>query len=304
MNEQLNTFIQVTESGSFSKAAENLFVSPTAVMKQMNLLEKQVGVPLLIRTNHGIGLTEAGKSFYKDAAFMLQYFQESLMRTRHAARANQLVIRVGTSMLNPCKVLLDLWNEISGQYPQYKINITHFEDDAYTLPTTYRTIGKHFDIIVGPILTENWKDYFRFLKLGRYRFCFAVPRNHRLAFKKTLSAEELHGEKLVVVNGGKSAVIEELRDFLLRDHPKIKIKDVPRLYDLDVFNRCEEIGAVLLTLEAWADVHPSLVTIPVDLDFTLSYGLMYPLSPSAEVQQFIEIITSIIRTSVATKEAQ
>lgn len=50
MNEQWNTFIQVAESGSFSKAAEKLFVSPTAVMKQMNLLEKQVGVPLLIRT--------------------------------------------------------------------------------------------------------------------------------------------------------------------------------------------------------------------------------------------------------------
>jgi biotin operon repressor len=52
MNEQLNTFIQVAESGSLSKAAEKLFVSSTAVMKQINLLEKHVGVPLLIRTNH------------------------------------------------------------------------------------------------------------------------------------------------------------------------------------------------------------------------------------------------------------
>ncbi|MBB6733426.1 LysR family transcriptional regulator [Cohnella zeiphila] len=292
MNEQLNTFIQVAESGSFSKAAEKLFVSPTAVMKQMNLLEKQVGVPLLIRTNHGIGLTEAGKSFQKDAAFMLQYFQEALVLLRHAAKTDQLVIRVGTSILNPCKVLLDLWNDICGEYPQYKINIIHFEDDAYTLPTTYRTIGKHFDIIAGPILTENWKDYFRVLELGSYRFCFAVPRNHPLASKKTLSVKDLHGEKLVVVNGGKSSAINEIRDFLLRNHPEIKIKDISRLYDLDVFNRCEETGAVLLTLEAWADVHPSLATLPCDLDFTIPYGLMYPLYPSVEVQKFIEIVDS------------
>ncbi|MBB3128727.1 DNA-binding transcriptional LysR family regulator [Paenibacillus rhizosphaerae] len=304
MNEQLNTFIQVAESGSFSKAAEKLFVSPTAVMKQMNLLEKQVGVPLLIRTNHGIGLTEAGKSFYKDAAFMLQYFQEVLLRIHHTAKADQLVIRVGTSILNPCKVLLNLWNDICGEYPQYKINIIHFEDDAYTLPTTYRTIGKHFDIIVGPILTENWKDYFRVLELGSYRFCFAVPRNHRLASQKTLSVKDLHGEKLAVVNGGKSSVIDEVHDFLLKKHPEIKIKDIVRIFDLEVFNLCVESGAVLLTLDAWEDVHPSLVTIPCDLDFTIPYGLMYPLSPSAEVQQFIEIITSIIRTSVTTKEAR
>lgn len=290
MYEQLNTFIQVAESGSFSKAAEKLFVSPTAVMKQMNLLEKHVGVPLLIRTNHGVGLTDAGKSFSKDAAFILQYFQETMLRMRQSAQASQHIIRVGTSMLNPCKVLLDLWNEISDQYPQFKIKIVHFEDDAYTLPTTYRTIGKHFDFIVGPTLTENWKEYFQMLELGSYRFCFAVSRNHRLASKKTLSVKDLYGEKLAVVNGGKSAVIEEIRVFLERNHPKIRIKDVPRLYDLDVFNRCEESGVVLLTLDAWADIHPSLVTIPSDLDFTIPYGLLYALHPSEDVNQFLEII--------------
>ena len=290
MNEQLTTFIQVADSGSFAKAAEKLFVSPTAVMKQMNLLEKHVGVPLLIRTNHGVELTEAGKSFSKDAAFLLQYFQEALLRMRQAAQASQLVIRVGTSMLNPCRVLLDMWNEISDQYPQFKIKIVHFEDDAYTLATTYRTIGKHFDFIVGPYLTENWKDYFRVLELGSYRFCFAVSRNHRLASKKTLSAKDLYGEKLAVVNGGKSAVIDGIRDFLIKNHPKIRIKDIPRLYDIDVFNRCEESNTILLSLNAWADIHPSLVTIPSDLDFTIPYGLLYPLNPSEDVNQFLEII--------------
>jgi DNA-binding transcriptional LysR family regulator len=290
MNEQLHTFIQVAETGSFSKAAEKLFVSPTAVMKQMNLLEKQAGVPLLIRTNHGVGLTEAGKSFSKDAAFMLQYFQEALLRIHQVPQASQLVIRVGTSMLNPCKVLLDVWNEISAPYPQFKIKIVHFEDDAHTLPTTYRTIGKDFDVIAGPYLTENWKDYFRVLELGSYRFCFAVPRNHRLASQKTLSINDLYGEKLAVVNGGKSKVIDGIRDWLIRNHPKVRIKDVPRLYDLEVFNRCEQTGTVLLTLDAWADIHPSLVTIPSDLDFTIPYGLLYPLHPSEEVNRFLEII--------------
>jgi DNA-binding transcriptional LysR family regulator len=293
MNEQLNTFIRVAETGSFSKAAEKLFVSPTAVMKQMNLLEKQVGVPLLTRTNHGVALTEAGRSFSKDAAFMMQYFQEAMLRTRHAAQTSQSVIRVGTSMLNPSKVLLDLWNEISDQYPQFKINIVYFEDDAYTLSTTYRTIGKRFDFIVGPILTENWKDYFRMLELGSYRFCFAVPRNHRLASKKTLSLEDLYGEKLAVVNGGKSSVIDEIRNDLLKNHPQIKVKVILRLFDLEVFNLCVESGAVLLTLDAWADIHPSLVTIPVDWDFTIPYGLLYPLHPSEEVNQFIGIIKEI-----------
>lgn len=290
MNEQLKTFVQVAESGSFSKAAEQLFISSTAVMKQMNLLERQTGTPLFNRTNHGVKLTEAGAAFIKDAEFMLQYYQESLIRMRQAAQANRHIVRVGTSMLNSCKVLIDLWNGISDLSPQIGISIVHFEDDAHTLPTTYRTIGQSFDIMVGPFLADRWKDYYRVLELGSYRFCFAVSRHHRLASQKTLSVTDLYGERLVVVNGGNCSVIHDIRDFLIENHPQIRIKEVPRLYDLDGFNRCEESNTVMLTLEAWADIHPSLVTIPSDLDFAVPYGLLYSLHPSEVVNQFIEII--------------
>ncbi|MDI4648692.1 LysR family transcriptional regulator [Cohnella hashimotonis] len=184
MIEQVKTFVQVAESGSFSKAAEKLFISSTAVMKQMNLLEKQAGVPLFIRTNHGVRLTKAGISFIKDAKFMLQYFQESLIRMHQSAQTNRHIVRVGTSMLNPCNVLIDLWTGISDLYPQFGINIVNFEDDAHTLPTTYRTIGQSLDIIAGPFLTDNLKDYYRVLELGSYRVCFAVSRQHRLASRK------------------------------------------------------------------------------------------------------------------------
>lgn len=41
-NPQLDTFVQVAESGSFSTAAQTLYISPTAVIKQMNLLEARL----------------------------------------------------------------------------------------------------------------------------------------------------------------------------------------------------------------------------------------------------------------------
>lgn len=293
MNEQLKTFVQVARSGSFSKAAEQLFISPTAVMKQMNLLERQTGAPLFNRTNHGVMLTEAGAAFIKDAEFILQYYQEALTRMRQASQANRHIVRIGTSMLNSCKVLIDLWNEISDVSPEFGISIVHFEDDAHTLPTTYRTIGQSFDIMVGPFLADSWKDCYRVLELGSYRFCFAVSRHHRLASKKTLSVTDLYGEKLAIVNGGDCSVIHGIRDFLIKNHPQIRIKDIPRLYDLDGFNRCEESNIVMLTLEAWSDIHPSLVTIPSDLDYAVPHGLLYSLHPSEGVNQFIEIIKEV-----------
>src|SRR5689334_9159186 len=119
VNDLLNSFVQVIDCGSFSKAAEKLYISSTALMKQMNSLEARVGVQLLIRTNHGIKATAAGTSFYIDARFMLQYSQNAIVRARQAATKNPYVIRIGNSMLNPCKELLDLWNEISPIYPQF-----------------------------------------------------------------------------------------------------------------------------------------------------------------------------------------
>src|SRR6266568_5598364 len=104
-NDVLKAFIEVIDAGSFSKAAEKLYLSSTALMKQMNVLEAHVGVQLLIRTNHGIRATDAGISFYYDAKFLLQYSEKAIVRARQAAHNNPHIIRVGSSMLNPCNVL-------------------------------------------------------------------------------------------------------------------------------------------------------------------------------------------------------
>ena len=52
-NLQLETFIVVADMGSFNKAAEALYITPPAVTKQMNLLEKDLGLTLFVRTHRG-----------------------------------------------------------------------------------------------------------------------------------------------------------------------------------------------------------------------------------------------------------
>lgn len=53
-NRILDTFIAVVDCGSFTKAAEHLYISPTAVMRQMNTLEQELDLTLLERTPSGI----------------------------------------------------------------------------------------------------------------------------------------------------------------------------------------------------------------------------------------------------------
>ncbi len=289
-NDFLNAFIQVIESGSFSKAAEKLYISSTALMKQMNSLETQIGVKLLIRTHHGIRATDAGNSFYHDAKFLMQYSEKAIVRAQQAANKNSHMIRIGNSMLNPCNVLLDVWNTISDTYPQFKMKLVPFDDDAQSWPGVYRTIGKDFDVMVGAYERANGSDSFHALKLGEYHFCVAVSRGHPLARKDMLSVTDLYGERLVVIKPGSSPRIDGIRGYLVTEHPEIQIKDAPLHYTIDVFNRCEESGAVLLTLDGWKDVHPSLVTLPIDWEYTIPYGMLYPRKPSNSVQLFVRAL--------------
>ncbi len=53
-NPLLDTFVLVTDCGSFTKAAERMYLSPTAVMKQMNTLETHLNLKLIERTPAGI----------------------------------------------------------------------------------------------------------------------------------------------------------------------------------------------------------------------------------------------------------
>lgn len=56
-NHQLETFIRVADAGSFNKAAEESYITPTAIIKQINLLEDSLGVKLFERTRRGLTLS-------------------------------------------------------------------------------------------------------------------------------------------------------------------------------------------------------------------------------------------------------
>ena len=119
-NSLLATLIAVADCGSFTKAAERLYISPTAVMKQINALEKHLDLKLLDRTATGVRLTAAGAVIDQDARFLIDYSNKSVASAKMAARAEQTTFRVGTSLLNPAKPFMDLWYRVNRYFPDYK----------------------------------------------------------------------------------------------------------------------------------------------------------------------------------------
>lgn len=111
-NHQLDTFVQVADAGSFSRAGATLFISPTAVMKQIDRLEEALEVRLFDWTPRGLTLTNAGKSYYQDAKYMIQYAKDAQTRAKNAMQDNGSMIRMGSSLMTPCQFLMDLWPDV------------------------------------------------------------------------------------------------------------------------------------------------------------------------------------------------
>lgn len=287
-NPLLDTFLAVVDCGSFTKASEILFISPTAIMKQINSLEKHLDLKLIERTPAGISLTASGKVIYRDAKFMIDYSKKSIKDAMEASKVYDTTFCVGTSMLNPAKVFMDLWYKINNHFPDYKLHLVPFEDDHRGIITEIKSLGEKFDFLIGVCDSKAWLSLCNFLPLGRYKKMIAVSRDHPLAKKSILDIEDLYGQTLMMVKKGDSGVNDFLRNDLEKNHPKIEIEDTPFFYDMSVFNRCAESKNILLTTECWQDVHPGLVSINVRWDYSIPYGLLYSLEPDEDVLKFVE----------------
>src|SRR6201987_1473383 len=91
----LRTFVAVSECGGFTRAAEQLNMSQSAVSVHIRRLEEQVGVPLLQRTTRRVALTAEGETLVRDACPITSLQEEAPSRLRPRSRLNGK-LRIGT----------------------------------------------------------------------------------------------------------------------------------------------------------------------------------------------------------------
>ena len=290
-NPQLDAFIKVADSGSFSKAAEAMYISAPAIIQQINLLESSCGFKLFVRSNHGVKLTPAGRSLYEDAKTIIRLAQDAQNKARRLAESSETTVRIGTSLLYKCRLLPDLWTRVSEKHPELKIEIlpmTEYQNRG----EVFSALGVYFDLFEGIYGSAGWDGMCQFLELERTPICCAVSKNHRLAGMKKLTMQDLNGEYIVMPIEGVSKEIDIFRNHIKKQYPTVQIVDSKR-YDLDTFTLCEVNGYVLITQPVYTDIHNNLVTIPLEIDCALPYGLMYAKEPTVATQKFICAIKEI-----------
>ncbi len=293
-NPQLETFIRVADAGSFNKAAEQSYITPTAVIKQINLLEADLGVKLFERTHRGLKLTKAGASLYNDAKYVIQYCKDSVIRAKNAMQEGDNVIRIGTSPMTPAGVLVELWPKIHELCPEIKFQLIPFENTPENAREILKNLGQNIDVVAG-IFDDtmlNVRNCAGF-EISRQPICCAVSIHHRLAGKNRLTVQDLYGERLMLMHRNWSHYVDMLRDDIWQNHSQIQIVDFD-FYSVDIFNRCENSNDVLMAVQAWDSVHPLLKVIPVEWNHFIPYGLLHSPAPSETVERFLSAIQRVL----------
>ena len=184
---------------------------------------------------------------------------------------------------------IDLCHSIPTLSQRYKLRVVPYEDDYDKIMEVYQSLGTKFDFLIGAFNSNPILSFASCKQLGTYNVCVALSRSYPLAKKKKLSITDLYNEKLLCVSSGDCLNIDDFRKYMQTFYPYIILEDVGYFYDLDTFNRCEEEGCLLLTLDAWDNIHPSLITIPVDWAYKMPYGLLYKKNPSKQKDCLKEI---------------
>lgn len=294
-NPQLDTFLCVAEAGSFNKAAEKLYISSPAVIKQINLLEENLDLQLFVRTHRGLVLTKAGQSLYQDTKYIIQYCKDSVTRAKNAMQETENVIRIGTSPMTPAQVLVELWPKLQAYCPNIKFQLIPFDNTPENAREILGNLGQNIDVVAG-IFDETMLNLrqCKGLEISREPICCAVSVHHRLAQKNSLTVQDLYGENLMLMRRDWSHYVDLLRDDLWKNHPQIHIVDFD-FYDVAAFNQCENNNCVLMAVENWRYVHPLLKILPVDWGYTIPFGLLHSPNPSFAVAEFLRAVEKAVK---------
>lgn len=285
---QLRYFVEIAETGSFSAAAERLFIAQSALSRQIKEMETQLNTPLFERTARQPRLTAAGEAFYPRARSLLNELSKASEMATHVGTGQLGTLRLSHSSTVPMSGrLLDAISTYLDQHPGVSMDIAKDSSEAQlqALDEGRLDVGllrlpvlrQHEGVHVAPLYSE--------------RLLLAVPANHWLAVDKYRSVDlaQLQDEAFISIphpqRGGLSYLSAELcmRQGFFPKAARVMSRKTTQLQLIQA-----GFGIALLP-ESMQDIAPPGIRfLPLsDPDCQSTVALAYRQNPTTLVQHFI-----------------
>ena len=236
---QLKYFVSVAEHHSFTKAANQYYLSQAAITQQIRALEETMGVQLFTRNTRPVALTPAGSVFLVEAKAILERMDSALVRTREASTGLVGSLRVGYTKGYECSDLSAKLRSFHQSYPN--VLITCFRLDTDMLASGL--LSGEYDIIFtwdSTNLRQSESTEHRLIE--RVPLVAALYGSHPFARRKSLHRRELKGETFLYMSPSGTGYSSG-DDFFLELYQKAG-------YQPNILLRSNDIESILMMVAA------------------------------------------------------
>ena len=241
---QLRTFRVVAETLNFTRAAERLNLTQSAVSHQIKALEKELGEPLFIRTKRGVKVSQIGKVALEHADRILD--EAEAMREHISGREHTPIGRVRAAAATQAFVHLfaPLFESFMRRHPRIELSFR-------TTVTTDQTVTDILDgaADVGFASVPVYSPALHVTHLFEDELVLVVGKEHSLAEQQQVTVEQLEGERLILFERGAS--IRRTTDAFLKE-VNIRLKPALESNDTYFIKLMVEHGLGVSLLPGWA----------------------------------------------------
>jgi len=215
----LLVFHEVSKHRSFSKAAEELFISQPAVTKHIKELERRVGMGLIQRRKGGFLLTDAGKILFKYTHKISSHLMDIESLLEDLKKDHQGILKIGTTESYSKGLMPKLLSGFQTSFPFMKIalDVGNSEEIEKSL-FAYKN-----DLVLIAVTKKSTR--FESIPFLREGLVLIVSPNHLLANKKSVSLRELGRYPLIIRAKGSTTrriILQAFKDVGI--HPSLLIE--------------------------------------------------------------------------------
>jgi DNA-binding transcriptional LysR family regulator len=188
----LRVFLSVAENLSFTRAAERLFLTQSAVSHQVSRLEREIGADLFVRLGKSISLTPAGQALLPHARRIFAAMDEAMMVVHRAMRSDIGRLRIGASPAACQHIIPEALREFRESFPNYSLTIVPGDSPA----VIQQLVDESIDL--GLVIKPERQKKLQFHDLFVDELGFVVSPLHAWAQTGKADRRELRDQRMVL----------------------------------------------------------------------------------------------------------
>ncbi|MGA9937561.1 MAG: LysR family transcriptional regulator [Candidatus Acidiferrales bacterium] len=213
----LRYFVAVAEAGSLTVAAEQtLHTSQPSLSRQIRDLENEVGAQLLTRSARGVELRPAGRAFLDRARLVLLQVDAAAEAARRIATPARPTFVMGFLTGHELTWMPEALQILRDELPSIDVTIS----SQYSPQLADAMVKGKVDAAI--LRREHGLPHLAFHTLIKEPLVVILPSDHRLAARKTISVQDIVGERFLTVSGTAPALRVVIDDYLKRSGIDLK----------------------------------------------------------------------------------